>query len=163
MRGGRRLGVDVGEARVGVAVCDPDGMLATPVESVPRDRGGGGDLHRIARLATEYAVIEVVVGLPRSLSGKESAAAAKAREYARALARRVRPIDVRLVDERLSTVAAHRSLRAAGRATRTHRAVIDQQAAVHILQAALDTERVTNCPAGEKVASRKPRTPRRTT
>lgn len=163
MRRGRRLGVDVGRARVGVAVCDPDGLLATPVESVPRDLAGGADVARIAELAATYGVIEVVVGLPRSLSGVESAAAAEARAYARALAARVRPVDVRLVDERLSTVDAHRALRAAGRDTRTHRAVVDQQAAVTILQNALDTERSTGSAAGEKVSSRKPRSPRRTT
>jgi putative Holliday junction resolvase len=163
VRPGRRLGVDVGEARVGVAVSDPDGLLATPVESVPRDRGGSADLLTIAALAVDYAVVEIVVGLPRNMSGAETAAAAKAREYARALAKRVRPIGVRLVDERLSTVAAHRALHEAGRAGRTHRAVVDQQAAVTILQAALDTERATGSPAGEQVDSRKPRTARSTT
>ncbi|MCO5310637.1 MAG: Holliday junction resolvase RuvX [Austwickia sp.] len=162
MRPGRRLGVDVGEARVGGAVCDPDGLLATPVESVPRDREGTADLDRIASLAAQYAVIEIVVGLPLSLSGVENAAAGKARDYAAALAGRVRPVGVRLVDERLSTIDAHRALREAGRSTRSHRAVVDQQAAVHILQAALDTERSTNSPAGEKMNTRKPRAPRRT-
>lgn len=163
MRPGRRLGVDVGEARVGVAVSDPDGLLATPVESVPRDRGGSADLLTIAALAVDYAVVEIVVGLPRNMSGAETAAAAKAREYARALANRLRPIGVRLVDERLTTVAAHRALREAGRDTRTHRAVVDQQAAVNILQAALETERTSGSPAGERVDSRKPRAARRTT
>lgn len=153
--------MDVGLARVGVAVCDPDGLLATPVATVPRDHDGSSDLGRIAALAAEYEVIEVVVGLPRTLAGRESAAAATARDYARALAKRVAPAGVRLVDERLSTVDAHRALREAGRSTRHHRLVVDQQAAVHILQTALDAERSTNSPAGEKIESRKPRTPRR--
>ena len=163
MRKGRRLGVDVGQVRVGVAVCDPDGLLATPVETIRRDAASASHIARIAALAEEYDALEIVVGLPRGLSGVEGAAAGAAREFARALAARVRPRAVRLIDERLSTTDAHRALRDAGRDTRTHRAVVDQQAAVLILQLALDTERSTGSPAGEQLDSRKPRAKRAAT
>lgn len=150
MRPGVRLGIDPGDARIGVARSDPSGFLATPVETVRR---GKGDLARIARiLAAEQAestVLEVVVGLPRSLSGREGPAAAKVREFAAGLARRVAPVPVRLVDERMTTVSAEAMLRDQGRKGGKRRAVVDQAAAVLILQHALDTERATGQPPGE--------------
>ena len=154
MRRGRRLGVDVGDVRVGVATCDPDGLLATPVETIP---AGSGCVQRLVELAREYDVIEVVVGLPLSLSGGEGPAAAKVRAFAAELAPAVSPASVRLIDERLSTMTADSHLRASGMAGtnkqfgRKRRAVIDQAAAVVILQAALDTERARNEPPGEGV------------
>lgn len=147
VRPGVRLGVDVGSVRVGVARCDPSGLLATPVETVQR-RQDGADLHRISQLARECDALEIVVGLPRSLSGTEGPAAAAARQYAEAVAGLVRPVPVRLVDERLSTVTAERALRNAGVAGRRHRAVVDQAAAVVILQSALDAERASGQPPG---------------
>lgn len=157
MRQGRRLGVDVGSARVGVAMCDPEGILATPVATLPRDVGGGSDQERLGALIVDEAILEVVVGLPRHLSGHEGAAADVAREYALALAKRIRPVPVRLLDERLTTVDAQSRLRAAGRPGRAQRDVVDQVAAVLILQSALDLERSTGSPPGELVPSRKPR------
>jgi putative holliday junction resolvase len=148
VRRGVRVGVDVGSVRVGVAICDPDGMLATPLDTVTR---GPGDLDRLAGMVAENHALEVVVGLPRSLSGGEGPAAATARGFAGALARRVAPCPVRLVDERLSTVAATRGLRERGMSARQGRAVIDQAAAVVILQGALDAERGTGLPPGETV------------
>lgn len=147
-----RLGVDVGTVRVGLALSDPAGLLATPLETVRR-RGGppGADLARIADVVTEGDVVEVIVGLPRSLSGDEGASARAARAYAVAIARRVVPVPVRLVDERLSTVAAQQHLREAGVKGRRHRPVVDQAAAVVILQAALDTERASGRPPGSPV------------
>jgi putative Holliday junction resolvase len=145
---GVRLGVDPGDARIGVARSDPTGFLATPVETVRR---GKGDLRRIARILEEAEAIEVVVGLPRSLSGGEGPAARKARDFARALARRVAPVPVRLCDERLSTVSAEAMLRDRGRTGSDRRSVVDQAAAVLILQQALDTERATGRPPGEIV------------
>ena len=145
MRSGKRLGIDVGAVRIGVAVCDRDGVLATPVETV---KAGEGDLGRLAALAGEYEVVEAVVGLPRSLSGGEGPAAAKAREFAGRLARTIRPIPVRLVDERLTTVTATRELRESGVRGRRSRAVVDQAAAVVILQNALDAERASGRPPG---------------
>lgn len=147
-RPGVRLGVDVGSVRVGVASCDPAGVLASPLETVARDPRGDTDLKRIAELAAELEVIEIVVGLPLSLSGKSGPAAATASDYATRLATIAAPIPVRLVDERLSTVSAHGNLASAGLGSRARRAVVDQAAAVIILQSALDTERATGRPPG---------------
>lgn len=151
MRGGVRLGVDVGEVRIGVARSDPSGTLAVPLETVRR---GPGDLDRIAALAVEAEAVEVVVGLPVSLSGKEGPAADKARAFARDLARRLDPLPVRLVDERLSTVSAHQAFRAQGLSTRSTRGRVDQAAAAIILQNALDAERSTGAPPGAVVSAR---------
>lgn len=140
--------MDVGSVRIGVATCDPDGLLATPVETVRR---GKGDLARISALAAEYEVIEIVVGLPTSLSGTEGPAAKSARAYAGRLVRKARGVDVRLFDERLTTVTAHAGLRASGVRGRDRKDVVDQAAASILLQAALDAERLTGRPPGEKV------------
>lgn len=145
---GVRLGIDPGDARIGVASCDPHGILATPVETVPR---GTGDLDRIAAITAELEASLVYVGLPRSLSGGEGPAAGKVREFAQELAARLAPVQVRLVDERLSTVTAEAVLRSRGKKGRKRRAVVDQAAAVVILQAAIDTERTMGSPAGEPV------------
>jgi putative holliday junction resolvase len=148
MRAGVRIGIDPGDARIGVARSDPSGFLATPVETVRR---GSGDLRRIARIVVEEEAVEVVVGLPRSLSGGEGPAAAKVRDFAAGLARRVAPVPVRLVDERLTTVSAEAMLRDRGKKGQQRRAVVDMAAAVMILQHALDTERATGTPPGEPV------------
>ena len=148
MRHGVRVGIDPGDARIGVAVSDPTGFLATPVETVRR---GSGDVRRIARIVAEAEAMEVVVGLPRSLSGGEGPAAAKAREFAVGLARRIAPVPVRLCDERLTTVSAESMLRDRGRSGARRRAVVDQAAAVLILQTALDTERASGRVPGELV------------
>ncbi|MEE2853995.1 MAG: Holliday junction resolvase RuvX [Actinomycetota bacterium] len=141
---GRRLGIDVGSVRIGVACSDPDAILATPVETVRRDRNGK-HLRRLAALAAEYEAVEVVVGLPRTLADRTGPSALDAIEVAEALAevlaRRAAPVPVRLADERLTTVAAHRSRRAAGVRAKEQRAVIDQAAAVAILQSWLDQRR----------------------
>ena len=137
---GRRLGVDVGTVRIGVSVSDPDGILATPVETVRRDRGGG-HLRRLAALSAEFEVVEVVVGLPRTLADRGGPSAQDALAVADELAARIRPVPVRLADERLTTVSATRSLREAGVRAREQRGVIDQVAAVAILQGWLDQRR----------------------
>jgi putative Holliday junction resolvase len=126
--------------RIGVAASDPDGILATPVETVRRDRSGK-HVRRLAELATELAAVEVIVGLPRTLADRTGRSAQDAIELSEALARRVAPTPVRLADERLTTVSAERSLRAAGVRAREQRAVIDQAAAVAILQSWLDERR----------------------
>jgi putative pre-16S rRNA nuclease len=152
MRRGVRLALDVGTVRVGVAASDPSGLLAMPVTTVRRDQGPQGrDLEQIRALVTEHDAVEVVVGLPRGMSGQEGASAQAARAYAVLVARMIFPVPVRLVDERLSTVSAHRALHAAGRRGRSHRAVVDQVAAVTILQSALDAERAASAPPGEPV------------
>lgn len=148
MRPGVRLGVDLGDVRIGVARSDPAGLIATPVETLAR---GAGDLQRLVALAAEQGAVEVVLGLPRSLSGGEGPAAAKVREFARGLADAMRPVPVRLCDERLSTVTAEAVLRGQGRKGRKRRAVVDQAAAVVILQNALDTERGSGTAPGEIV------------
>ncbi len=154
-----RLGIDVGEVRVGVAACDPSGLIATPVETLVR---GPKDLDRLRALVRDHAAVEAVVGLPRSLSGGEGPAAVKARAFAATLADTLdaEGVTVRLVDERLSTVSAEATLRGRGRTGRRRRAVVDQAAAVVILQNALDTERATGLPAGEEVTPATASTPR---
>lgn len=155
VRRGVRLGVDVGSVRVGLAACDPDGMIATAVETLARDTRNPtpADIERIAAECDERDVIEVVVGLPLSLSGRGGAASDAARQYAGRIARRVAPVTVRLVDERLTTVSAHQALRDAGRAGRKQRSVVDQVAAVMILQQALDMERSTGREPGSLVTA----------
>ncbi len=138
---GVRLGVDVGSVRVGVAASDPDGVLASPVMVVARSRRTGADLDTIAQLVVEREAVEVIVGLPRSLSGAEGSAAAAAREFAVALAERVSPVPVRLLDERLSTVEAARGMQRAGVSSRKARGTVDAAAAAVILQHALDAQR----------------------
>ncbi len=141
----------MGKVRIGVAVSDPDGILATPVETVRRDRTGK-HLRRLAALAVEYEAVEVVVGLPRTLADRTGPSAQDAIEFsgklAEVLARRVPPTPVRLADERLTTVSAQRSLREAGVRAKEQRAVIDQAAAVAILQGWLDQRRAKETAGG---------------
>ncbi|MCW2495981.1 Holliday junction resolvase RuvX [Jatrophihabitans sp.] len=134
------FGVDVGTVRVGVARSDPSGILATPVATLPRDVEADSDITELVRLIGEYETVGVIVGLPRTLAGREGESAAMARSYAEALAARIEPIPVRHVDERLTTVSAQRKLRTGGlRGSKATRAVIDQAAAVELLQGWLDT------------------------
>lgn len=150
MRRGCRIAIDVGDARIGVASCDPDGLIATPVETVP-GRDVPAARRRIAQIVEEYEPIEVLVGLPRSLNGREGQAAAKARGFAQDVAQIISPVPVRLVDERMTTVTATQGLRASGVKAKKGRSVVDQAAAVVILQSALETERVSGKEPGESV------------
>ncbi|GAA1833275.1 Holliday junction resolvase RuvX [Pseudonocardia ailaonensis] len=128
---GRRLGLDVGSVRVGAALCDPDGLIATPLETVPRD----GAAARIAELVEEHSIVEIVLGLPRTLANREGPAAEAAHGFREELAGL--PVPVVLHDERLTTVVATQQLR--GRVKgRKQRSVVDQVAAVAILQSYLD-------------------------
>lgn len=142
------MGIDPGDARIGVASSDPSGLLATPVETVPR---GEGDVARLATLVSEMDVVRVYIGLPRSLSGQEGPAAARVRAFAQEVADRIDPIPVHLQDERLTTVSAEAMLRERGRKGQKRRQVVDQAAAVLILQSALDRERATGAVTGERV------------
>jgi len=144
MRGGVRLGVDAGKARVGVSMCDRDGLLATPVVTLSR---GDDTIDELRRLVEEHGAMEVVVGLPLSLRGDDTASTADARSLAADLAEQL-DVPVRLVDERLSTVSAQRALHQSGRTVKASRPVIDQVAAVIILQNALDFERSAGRPPG---------------
>lgn len=143
-RRGARLGIDVGKARVGVARCDPDGLLAVPVETVARSEASAA---RIAEIAVEHDAMELLVGLPVSLSGNETSSTDDARVFAAELAAAT-GLPVRLVDERLSTVSAHAALRDSGRSQRSSRRIVDQVAAVVLLQQAIDVEKSTGIPAG---------------
>jgi putative Holliday junction resolvase len=143
---GRRLGVDVGKVRVGVAVCDPDGILATPLVTVPRDMSAApdavpADIAELVRLVDENECVGIVVGLPVRLSGAEGPAAIDIRAYADRLAQVVGPVPIALADERMSTVVATRRLAERGVRGRRQRAVVDQAAAVEILQSWLDGQR----------------------
>ena len=139
---GRRLGIDVGTVRIGVSVSDPDAILATPVETVRRDRGAG-HLRRLTALVHDLEVVEVVVGLPRTLADRAGSSADDAVGVAEAIAGLISPVPVRLADERLTTVSAARSLREAGVRAKDQRGMIDQVAAVAILQGWLDQRRNT--------------------
>lgn len=129
------LAVDVGTVRVGVAASDPHRILASPVETVPAPGHA-----RVVELIAEREAVLIVVGLPTSMSGKSTSASAEmARTWAATLIPLVAPVEVRLVDERLTTVSATAALRASGRTARQSRSVVDQAAAVALLQSVLDT------------------------
>ncbi|MGO4385276.1 Holliday junction resolvase RuvX [Specibacter sp. RAF43] len=157
---GVKLGVDVGLVRVGLAVCDPDGILATPVKTLSRDAKRNSDIRVVVREAAERAAVEIFVGLPRTLKGAEKTSAEMARSYAALLAAALQAggldVPVRLVDERLTTVSAHHALHAAGMNSREHRKVVDQVAAVGILQHAVDMQKARNTNVGELVKPPRP-------
>ncbi|MCH7231804.1 Holliday junction resolvase RuvX [Glycomyces sp. L485] len=145
-RRGRRLGVDLGKARIGIAVCDPDGILATPVRTVRRDMRTTSeeiprDIREIAEIAAEFDVVEIVVGLPVTLSGEEGLAAEHTRTWVERLSDRLSPVPVTLTDERLTTAVATRRLNEGGVRGKRKRSVVDQAAAVEILQHWLDQRR----------------------
>ncbi|MFC3850778.1 Holliday junction resolvase RuvX [Corynebacterium hansenii] len=143
---GRRLGIDVGDVRVGVAMSDPDGLLATPVETITRETGrrgpDGADIDRLVELAEELDVVEIVIGLPLMLDGTPGTSARKAGDVAFRLGRRLGGgVRIRMADERMTTVMAQSRLHQAGRDVKSGRSVIDQAAAVEILQSWLDQRR----------------------
>ncbi len=135
----RFLGLDLGTKRIGVAVSDALGLLAHPLLTVYR-KGGREDLRSVARLARRHGCSAFVIGNPLHMSGEQSPAAAKAQRFAEGL-RELTGLAVHLWDERLTTAAAHEILYAAGRARAKHQAVVDQVAAVLILQGFLDFQR----------------------
>ncbi|UFS60281.1 Holliday junction resolvase RuvX [Subtercola endophyticus] len=157
MRSGVRLGIDVGKARVGVARSDFHGMLATPVETVARAASGDTDIRRILAIAAEVDAVEFIVGLPLSMSGGTTASTDDAEAFAQRIAD-VTGQAVRMIDERLTTVSAQSALHRSGRNTKTSRAVIDQVAAVILLQQALDVERASGRPPGYVVDPAPPST-----
>ncbi|MDF9750646.1 Holliday junction resolvase RuvX [Arthrobacter sp. ES3-54] len=152
---GVKLGVDVGTVRVGVAVCDRDGILATPLRTLQRNVKKNTDVRILVGLAAELDAVEIFVGLPRTMKGEEHASARMATEYAQLLARALQgagsDVPVRLVDERLSTVTAHRNLHEAGMSSRNHRTVVDQVAAAGILQHAIDMQKARGTEVGNRV------------
>ena len=144
-----RLAVDPGSVRIGVARSDPSGALATPLTVVRRGRG---DLDALASLAEAEEAMEILVGLPKSLSGREGPAAITAKQFAADLAARVAPLPVRLVDERFTTATAHDALRAGGHDSRARRHSVDSAAAAVLLEAALESERRTGDAPGDLVS-----------
>ncbi|WP_330179862.1 Holliday junction resolvase RuvX [Nocardia sp. NBC_01503] len=151
---GRRIALDVGTVRIGVASSDPDGVLATPVETVPKAKKVApgtlaSDLARIAEIVREYEAVEVIVGLPRTLRGESGSSAKLAATFAGRLRSLIAPVPVRLSDERLTTVSAARALRDSGVRARGQRSVIDQAAAVSILQGWLDERSAALKPRGD--------------
>lgn len=144
---GVRLGIDPGDVRIGVAASDPHGILATPVETVQR---GEGDIARLGALVADLDAVVVYVGLPRSLSGGEGPAASRVRVFASELAQAV-SVPVHLCDERMTTVTAEAQLRGVGRKGAKRRQVVDQAAAMVILESALDGERNSGIRVGELV------------
>jgi putative Holliday junction resolvase len=151
--GGRVLGVDLGSRRIGLAASDPSGILASPHATLERAASVGDDHRAILDAARDLGATRIVVGLPRSLSGGEGPAAGRIREVAADLARRVSGIPLRFVDERFTTVTAERVLREQGRKGSKRRAVVDQAAAVVILQHALDSDRAAERETGSPPGS----------
>jgi putative Holliday junction resolvase len=135
---GTWIAVDVGSVRVGIARSDPRGVLAVPLVTLARDADGDRDIAELAALVAEYEAVGVVVGLPRTLAGREGPAAQLARDYGATLAERIAPVPVEYLDERLTTVTAQRKLAEGGVRGRAGRAVVDQVAAVELLQHWLD-------------------------
>jgi putative Holliday junction resolvase len=157
---GIKLGVDVGTVRVGVAICDRDSILATPYKTLDRNAKKNSDVRVIAGLVEELGAVQVFVGLPRTMKGEEHASARMATEYAELLAAelsaRALAVPVNLVDERLSSVTAHRNLHEAGMSSRNHRKVVDQVAAAGILQHALDMQKARGADVGRRVTAPSP-------
>lgn len=147
MRSGVRLACDVGKVRIGVARSDPMGVLAVPLDAVPAGSESGV---RIRALALEYEAIEIIVGLPITMSGEHGPAAEFTQAWVADLVA-VTDIPVRLHDERLTTVQAQRGLHEAGRTVKSSRSVIDSASAVVLLQACLDSERTSGKPLGTEV------------
>lgn len=157
---GVKLGVDVGMVRVGLAACDPDGILATPVKTLSRDLKRNSDVKVVVREAAARGACQIFVGLPRTMAGAEKASAEMARSYAgilvSALQAAGQDIPVHLIDERLTTVSAHQALHRAGMSSREHRKVVDQVAAVEILQHAIDMQRARKGTVGQAVRAPRP-------
>jgi len=152
---GIKLGVDVGTVRVGLAICDPDEILATPFKTVSRDAKKNSDVRVVVKQAAEMRAVQIFVGLPKTMKGEERSSAQMATEYAELLvgelARAGLDVPVNLVDERLSTVTAHRNLHEAGMSSKNHRKVVDQVAAAGILQHAIDMQKARGTDVGRRV------------
>lgn len=134
------LGLDLGSRRIGVAVSDPSGTIASPYEVLERSGDGGEDYRRIAEIASEVGAERVVVGLPLSLSGHAGPAAEQTMREVEAVSQATK-VPVEVHDERLTTVSAHRSMRLLGVKGRHRRAAVDKVAAAVMLQAWLDGRR----------------------
>jgi len=138
-----------------LAICDPDGILATPFKTVSRNAKKNTDVRVIVKHALELPAVQIFVGLPRTMKGEERASAQMATDYAELLAGELllagSDIPVALIDERLSTVTAHRNLHEAGMSSKNHRKVVDQVAAAGILQQAIDMQKARGTDVGRRV------------
>lgn len=148
-RRGVRLAIDWGDVRIGIAACDPEGVLAYPVGAV---EAGPSEIARLLEQVAEFEPLEVLVGLPRSLNGRDGPAAVKARQRAARLAGST-DVPVRLVDERLTTVTASQRLSAGGKQAKKQRLLIDAAAAAVILEQALAVEHAGDRAPGELVSA----------
>ncbi len=137
MERGRRIAFDYGDARIGVAICDPDGILATPLPFL--DSKHPKLINHIAELFAEYEPIAIYLGEPKHLSGSQGLAVAKVREFAAILQEKF-SLPLIFIDERLSTVDAQRRLKEAGKNSRDSKVLIDSMAAVAILEGGLARE-----------------------
>ena len=150
MRLGRRLALDIGKARIGVALCDREAILSSPLEPVTRRASLSETVSLLAGLVAEHDVIEVYVGEPLSLSGTVTESTSDARLVASELERSV-SVPVRMVDERFTTVTAASKLRAAGLNAKSSKSLIDSASAVEILEQALEYERKSGAVPGSAV------------
>ena len=140
MQRGRRIAFDYGDIRIGVAVCDPDGIISSPLAVL---RAEDKNLRsEIQSLIAEYEPVQIFIGLPKQLSGAESSSAEKARTFG-AMLDELSKIEIVYIDERLSTVSAQSKLREAGKSTRESKELIDAMAAVEILELGLQNARST--------------------
>lgn len=137
---GRVLGVDLGSRRIGVALSDPGGVIASPLATIERSGDADRDRRAIVAMAVEHEAATVVVGLPREMSGRLGPAAKAARAEVEALAALESGIEFALVDERLTTVIADRSMIGAGAKRKERRQKVDQVAAAVILQSYLESQ-----------------------
>lgn len=142
MRRGKRLAIDVGSVRIGLASCDAEGILSSPLPALKRMSQVSEVVTSIKALVSDLEIIEVIVGDPISMSGNVTSSTTDAREIAMEIASAI-SIPVRLVDERLTTVSAQAKLRQAGKDSREAKSFIDSASAVEILEQALNTERAT--------------------
>ena len=135
MKKGRKLGLDYGSTRIGIAICDPDGILATPYTTLA---AAPGLIDEIASICKSEEIMTIVIGLPRSLNGEISHAANLVNDFVAQLTAHLPDLPILTFDERFTTTLANQALRASGRSAKEGRAVIDQIAAVNILQSYLD-------------------------
>lgn len=147
MRTGRRLAVDVGKVRVGIAICDREAILSSPLDAVSRSSNASDAIASIAELVNNHGVLEVYVGDPLSLSGKETDSTNDARSFASELSKAL-SVSVRMIDERLTTVSASAKLRASGINAKEHKSLIDSASAVEILESALSYEKSSGLAPG---------------
>lgn len=147
MRSGRRLAIDVGKARVGLAISDQSGLLASPLATVRRAETIDETVDALLAEVESFELLEIYVGLPISLSGQITASTFDALELADALQSRT-AVEVRYIDERLTTVSASANLREHGINSKKQRNIIDQEAAALILDSALNQERIKGTPPG---------------